>query len=269
MNDGEYYDTIGNLATQLSTAGNENNIEKKVIKNAKLSIQSEDVNDTYTKILDFARENGGYEFSRVSSTSGNYSYIDAVIKLPPQNLDKLMEFADTQGEISRSETTSDDITDTYYDSMTRLNTSRRNLDKYYEFLEESQNVDEMLKIQEKINALIMEIESFEGKLRMWDKLIAESTVTLHISQKLVIEEPLREINWSTLSANDMGYLLKKGFLGVINSLATFLQWMIIFIVSASPFIVIFAIIVVAVYLVRKKRRALGIDNAKDFKLKDE
>ena len=43
------------------------------------------------------------------------------------------------------------------------------------------------------------------EMKMWDSLVKESTVTLYISQKLVYVEPPREINWSTLSAEDMGY----------------------------------------------------------------
>ena len=257
----EFYDLAYTVTTtNLNASKTEENIEKKVIKNAELTIQAEDVNDTYAKILDFAIANGGYEFNRVSSTSGDRNYINAVIKIPPESLDKLLAFADTQGEISRSEVSSEDITAVYYDAATRLNTLRRSLDKYYEFLEESQSVDDMLRIQKEINLLTLEIESFEGKLRMWDKLIAESTVDIYISQKVTFIDPPREIKWSTLSADDMGYLLKKGFLGMINTIATFIQWIVIIIASASPVIIIAAVIIIIFYFRNKKKRTLKMES---------
>lgn len=254
------YETFSSPAVETQSYGNEggaadSEYEKKVIKNAEMVLDATDVAGCYNDILAFAKQNGGYEFSYNSNKYDEYFYINAVIKILPQNLEKFMNFAGDSATLISSRVYSNDISSEYYDSVTRLNTLHKSLDKYYEFLESTTTVKDMLNVQNEINNLTLQIESYEGRIKYWNSMVGEATVTITVNP-IIPEKPRveqRQINWNTLSFDDMLYLLKKGFLGVINVFVTGFQWLVIVLVSALPVIAVIAVIIIALILNKKRK----------------
>ena len=232
----------------------EGDAAKKIIRNASFDIIVEDVAVAYTSLADTVTANGGYVFNHNSYKYGGYTTVNVTFKIKPENIEALISSAETMGEVINTSITSEDITDSYYDSKLRLDTLRKSLDKYYEFLEATETVEDMLHVQREIDRLVMEIEAFEGKLKMYDILVAEATVHVTINQKEDPLKPAREINWNTLTFSDMGYLIKSGFLGTINVIATAAQWLLIVLVTLLPVIVIVGVVVVVLVVVIKRNR---------------
>lgn len=248
-------------------------IQRKVLKNISLSLEAQNVAETYEQILAFAEERGGYEFSRSQQLADDKITITARIKIRPDALDDFIAYIGSLCRIILNQTTSEDITADYYDARTRLATMERALETYFGFLDSARTIEDSLRVQAQINDLTLRIESLKGQIRLWDSLLAESTVYIELRQ---ISDPMtarREINWSTLSLDDMGYLMKAGLATLLNGLIVVLQWILIVLVVLSPFIVIALIVII---LVRRKRRirqkqlkererALRADSAKDEK----
>ncbi len=233
-----------------STVISESQTTRKIIKNGSVDLETDDVVKAYADILAFAKQNGGYEFKHTRAARSNYITITAQIKIKPEKLDALMDFAGNAAVIINSSTTSDDITDDYYDAQIRLESKKKSLEKYYEFLAQARNVDETLKLQNEINNLTEEIEALEGKLKMWDEQVSESTLSLTLSQVSDPSKPKKKVNWSAMSFSDMGTLIKNGFISVSNVLIAIFQWVLIIVIAASPLIVI----AVIVYLIDRRRR---------------
>ena len=207
---------------------------KKLIKTADVVIEAKEVMEVYRSILDFAKENGGYEFAQITNVREDATTIEFTIKIPPEKLDSLINFAGTKGELISSRIDSEDITDSYYDSKIRLESLQGQLEKYKEFLTSAKTVDDIIRIQTEIDRLIGEIEILEGRLAKWDKLVAESTAKFIITQKADPSLKKREINWNTLNFEDMGYLIKSGLVSVLNGIVSVLQWIFIAILVTSP-----------------------------------
>ena len=89
--------------------------------------------------------------------------IEARIKLAPKYLDDFLNYAGSAAKVINVSTTSQDVTESYYDVQTRLKTMEQMLDKYTEFLNRAANVNEALSVQSEINRLTTEIESLKGK----------------------------------------------------------------------------------------------------------
>lgn len=249
-------------ATNSSSKNSGNKVQRKIIKNGYLNLEATDVEEAYTKILNYAIKNKGYEFKRGTSKNGKYSVITAQIKISPEGLDLLMNYAGDQAEVINSKVSSDDISANYYDSQTRLTTSKNSLVKYYEFLQQSKNIDETLRIQTEINRITMEIESLEGQIKMWDALISESTLDITINEK---GDPLKikqEIKWNALSFSHMGTLIKRGFVGTINILASILQWLAIILLTISPLLVIVVIVLIIKIRIKRAKKRIAT-NKKD------
>ncbi|HHT86986.1 MAG TPA: DUF4349 domain-containing protein [Clostridiales bacterium] len=224
---------------------------RKVIRNGSMDIEADDVVAAYSDILNYANRNGGYEFKHTRTERNGYTYISAQIKIKSDKLDALMGHIGSVAVIINSSTTSDDITDEYYDVQLRLEAKKKALEKYYEFLEKAHSLDETLKLQAEINSLTEEIEVLEGKLKLWDSQVNESVLNLTISQSSDPSKPKKKVDWKALSWRDMVILIKNGFISVSNVIIAILQWLLIIIIAASPLIIIALIVY---YIIRKKRK---------------
>jgi hypothetical protein len=249
---GEYYREES--ASKSAESGASLESEKKIVKNAEVSMTVEDVEGTYQKLLQFAKQNKGYEANLKMDKSTSSVRITADIKIDPQNLDKFIEYINTFDKVNSCSISSDDVTAEYYDVKTRIETMEKSLLKYYEYLNAAKNTTEMLTIQKEINTLTSEIEVLKGRQRLLNSQIAESNVSLSISKKtetITIEE---EIDWNALSIEDMWKLMKRGFLSVSTTIVTVLQWILILFVSASPILIPIIIIIIIIIIIMKKKK---------------
>jgi hypothetical protein len=235
-----------------SGLGGDPSAERKIIRDANLDLEVSDVVKVYNDILAYARQSGGYEISRSQTRSNGYIAIQARIKIKPDQLDSFIAFIGNQGKVINTQITTEDITEDYYDIQTRLKSMESSLTTYYDFLLQAANIDESLMVQNQINQLTAEIESLKGRIKLWDSLLAESVVTLQLRQT---EDPVqlkKEINWSTLTFDDMGYLMRSGLTSVLNFLANAAQWLAIALVVTAPFWIT-GLIILFVLLRRKKK----------------
>lgn len=227
---------------------------RKIIRNARLDLTAVNVVDAYGNILDYTKSVGGYEAQREQTDRETYTVIYATLRLPPEHLDELIEFVRGQGNLVNFTISSEDITESYYDAQTRLASMEKTLERYYEFLEDSRNIEETLSVQYQIDNLTLEIESLKGKLKLWDSLLAESTVELTIRQ---VNDPIqirKEVDWNALTWDDMSYLMTSGLKSVINVLTGIGQWLLIVVVASAPLWIPLLIILVVLIRRRKKKR---------------
>ncbi len=241
-----------------SSGSRPSEFDVKVIRNAALALEAKNAEQTYRDLLAFAAARGGYEASYRMSASTGGALIEARIKLPPKSLDEFMNYAGTAARVLSATTTSEDVTESYYDAQTRLHTLEQMLTKYTEFLSKAANINEALSVQSEINRLTAEIESLKGKLRYYDSMVAESTVSLTIKQEeppVIIQETkpeIKEVKWNALTTEDMGKLMQRGFMSVVNSLTSVLQWIAIFLVSVAPLLFIGLIVLIILWLRRRR-----------------
>lgn len=235
---------------------NDPTIARKIVRHASLDLEAVDVVAAYDALLAYAQQFGGYELNRSQSTSGSgYLSIDAKIRIKPDHLDAFLDYAATQAEVINSITESDDITDSYYDTQTRLKTMELSLENYYKYLDNAKTIDESLQVQSQINQLTVEIESLKGKLSLWDSLLAESLVTIRLRQANDPVKIKKEIDWAALTFSDMGYLMKSGLMQVVNVLVGIVQWLAIVLVATAPLWIIGLLILLLVNRsIRKKRQ---------------
>jgi len=229
---------------------------RKIIRDAEITMEVEDAELSYENILAFLTSLGGYETGRNMNSSSSNRYYSlantATLKVPAANLDKFLAGLKEEGEVISSNISSADITEQYFDSQIKLTTLEMTLENYYRFLEEAQNIDEQLRITRYINDITREIEGLKGSLRRWDSLVEYSTVVLYMYRPYEAPVPEREINWNSLSFEDMGWFMSSGFLGVINLIFSAAQWILIALVTVSP--VVAPIVVFIILMVRRHRK---------------
>lgn len=244
-------------------------VERKIIKNANLYLQADDVLEAYQKILEYAKQNSGYEtsYSYSQSQNNNNGYVTAEIKIDPDKLDAFMTFAGDCAKVISSNITSDDITASYYDYQTRLETMEKSLDRYYVLLETADNTDSIIAIQSQIDSLTLEIESLKGQIKLYDSLVEQSTVQIEIRPTSGIGSG-ESVQWNSLSFDDITKLSSNGFMTVINGIWSVLQWILIVIISISPLLIIAAIVIVIIVIIVKRNKKKCSKQLSDVKNQD-
>ncbi len=230
------------------------NITKKIIKNADAAVEVKDSEKDFQTISGWVAANGGYEFNRSMSFDGRHRYIRVVYKLPPDKLNVFLEFLEGVGNVKSSNTTSDDITDQYYDTTARLENLKKGREQLLQVQEKAKTISDILKVQNELNRITGEIESLQGRINMWDKLIAESTVNLSISEEADPMRTTEELSWKFSSLEDILKTAKNGFIWTSNTLVNLFVWTVIGLVSVIPVIIILAIVVIVVRLLSRNKK---------------
>jgi uncharacterized lipoprotein YehR (DUF1307 family) len=228
---------------------------RKVIRNADLEIMAQDAPGLYQNIAGYTAKIGGYEHSYSITNYEAYAVIHAVLKVPPEKLNTFVHFVGENGNVVNSSMSSEDITENYFDAVTRLDTKRRSLEQYYQLLRNASSIEDIVYIQRIIDEITEDIESLEGRLNLWNSQVNMATVNLYIRQNNDPVQIRQEINWNTLSTEDMGYLIKRGFFSVTNTIMSILQWLVVILIGYSPVWIILGLGVFIWIKMRKRIQA--------------
>jgi hypothetical protein len=229
-------------------------VDRKIVRNANIGLEVVDVAASYDQLLAYAVARQGYETMRNEYRQEEFLTLYATIRIKPEELDGFIAYAETLGTMVNVQISTDDITEGYYDATTRLETMEKSLARYDEFLERAQTIEEVLQVQSQINQITVEIESLKGRLRLWDSMLAESVISLEIRQ---VNDPVKikkEVTWSALTLEDMGYLMRSGLTRFSNILVSALQWLLVVLVASSP---VWVIALVVFLIVRRHRIKKG------------
>ncbi len=90
--------------------GGDPQIERKIIRNASLDMEATDVVTAYESLLVWAAQYGGYETRRNQQRVNDIISIDAQIKIKPEHLDALLDYAKTLGDVINTQISTEDIT---------------------------------------------------------------------------------------------------------------------------------------------------------------
>ena len=228
-----------------------------VIRNGFMELETKRPSELFRVLDTYADFLGGYVFSSEVNNFDDYSRVNAIFKLPPEKLDDFMNYAGDNGTILVSRVDSNDVTNEFYDLMTRLETKRRSLEAYYTLLQNADDIATIVSMQRTIDGIIEEIESVEGKLRVFRSLSEMATVNVVIRQEIEQveeEEERREVDWSSLSLDDMGYFIRTGFISVVNVIWTIVVWVINVVAVTSPVWVPAGVVLVVVLRRRRKKK---------------
>jgi len=229
------------------------NNNKIIIKNAKASITVKNSEKAIESMSNWVSSNGGYEFSRSTNVVKNNSRINVVYKIKPDKLQTFINMLKEQGEMTSCDINSDDITEQYYDASARLGSLKSGREQFLEILKKANTIDEILKVQDQINKISGDIESLQGKINMWDKMVAESTVELTITEE---SDPIKNanINWNFTSFQDIFKIMKNGFVITSNMIINLISWIFIIIVSLIPLLVLGVIVLIIIMYIKKRKK---------------
>ncbi|MBR6428684.1 MAG: DUF4349 domain-containing protein [Clostridia bacterium] len=168
-------------------------VGRKLIKDAKLVVETLEYDKLYAGLTENVRALGGYVESFTVGEKGSYAYASdsltrplrrasMVVRIPAEKLDEFLSNVEGLGNVISKAQSTKDITDSYVDTEARLASLRTEYDTLLGLLEKASSLDEILTLQERLTEVRYSIESYERTIRTYDSQIAFSTVSLEISE---------------------------------------------------------------------------------------
>lgn len=164
------------------------NMERKLIKEANLSYEVNELDSTQFQIEQAVKEYGGY----ISSEERYFSYdrenISVTARIPVKHFEDFLS-ASTAGveEFENRTISAQDVTEEYVDVEARIKTKKEVEQQYITLLDKAQNVTEIMEIERELGYIREEIESAEGRLKFLANSSAYSTI--HLTAFKIVEVP--------------------------------------------------------------------------------
>ena len=153
--------------------------ERKIIKTASLQFEVTDNRKALSDIKSIVSECNGYISEENEETSGNKHTIYLTIRVPNQAFDSLIELLTyDRPHVDFKRISSEDVSEEYYDIVTRLENEKEIEKRYLELLDKAVSVQDILEIERELGNIRTEIESKEGRIKRLENRIAYSTVNL-------------------------------------------------------------------------------------------
>jgi hypothetical protein len=153
--------------------------EQKIIKNAHLLFETQELEATHFKILQLTTQYKGYIQNDNSGKDYNRLYTNLIIRIPSEDFMKFIEaISEGVDYFDRRDISRQDVTEEFVDLEARLKAKRELENRYLELLKQAGNVKDMLEIERELSTIREEIEARQGRLQYLQNKVGMSTVSI-------------------------------------------------------------------------------------------
>ena len=151
--------------------------DRIIVHTAYLSLVTDDVALTIGRVGDLAGRLGGWlvNSERSSRHSGSVA-----VRVPAASLDEALRLIGEMAEVEARSITSQDVTDEYVDSQSRLVSMRATEQRLLSFLDQAGNVEDALRVQKELSDLQLRIEETQGRLNFLSQTAAFSLIEVSL-----------------------------------------------------------------------------------------
>lgn len=155
-------------------------VAQKIIKNATLRFETQDLEKTRLQVLTAIKKADGYVQNDNSGKDYNQLYQQLTVRIPSKNFQQTIDDI-AQGVAYFDERTISqrDVTEEFIDLNARLKAKRALENRYLDLLNKAVNVKEMLEIERELSQIREEIEAKEGRLNYLNNQVYSSTLYIH------------------------------------------------------------------------------------------
>lgn len=247
-NDAVSYETAAAGTTaadgSLYTAGG----TRKEIRYAYLSVRTENYDESYDRICGLISSCGGYverQRSYGSIDSGDPRCCEMTVRIPAERLDEFLASRGTLGTVDEYNVWSEDVTDSYTDIETRLESLYAQKDRLLALMEQAENMEDLITLENALTDTLYQIESYSSDKQHLDGSIRYSTVTLTL-QETFYAGAVSGVH-STL-----GERISLRFGETVAGLKEFGGNAIVFLAGSSPVILIWAAVIAGAWLLIRR-----------------
>ena len=223
----------------------QSNIDKKIQKNANLSIEVKDIEKSLDKAKQIISTFNG---EIISTSSGGMDfgqpYANIRLRVPNEKLnDAIDALKKISSKILSENIYTNDVTEEFIDVEAKLNIMKSTEKRFKDLLNEANNVEEVLQVEKELMRIRGEIDSLEGRLGYLSQTTDTSEINLSINEEVPITGEKWSFSESLSSALKNLSSFAKSFANLLINLVVFI-----------PVIIVILIIAIIIRIIIKKRK---------------
>lgn len=219
---------------------------QKQIRTVWLEAETKDLDGLLAIVEARIAELGGYVESRKvfngSQELKENRYANLTVRIPAEKLDKFVDRVTENARITASREDTENVALSYVALQSRVVALQTEEARLLELLATTSDVEEILKVEQRLTQVRTELEEANSQLELYDDLVDYGTVYLSMTQPAPAEAPAQaESLWSRITGGFMKSL--KGMQELFVLAATIL-----------PYLLALAVLALVVYLIRRKKK---------------
>jgi len=229
-------------------------VNRKIVYYGSFQMRTKNFDADYDSLIKSLNELGGYiEESSVSGTkpedwqdAGRYASF--TLRIPSKNFGEFTRRLGNIGQTMSSSINGKDISLEYFDTETHIKTLRTRETRLLSLLEKAATLEDIVSLETALADVSYQIQMLETSLRNYDSLIDYSTVTVSI-------EEVNQVAEVKPSEEGIGTRISNAFYSVLNALADFGEFLLVFFIGGAPILVpLAAIALLIIVLLRRSRK---------------
>ena len=238
----------GAVVTEETATETSSTAAKKIIRTASLTIQTQQYEGSLANLKALCEAEGGWIESSSESLNSSTGLRRAslTLRIPQDALDGYLLGAEELGRITSRSEDATDVTASYQDTQSRLETQLALMDRLQALITESADLSDLLALESQIADTQYMIDSLQSALNSTDRQVTYSTVNISLREETApaLTDTSVSLGERIAAAIHMGW----------NAFAGFTQDMLVFIIAALPFLAIVAAVAGVAALIRRKKR---------------
>jgi hypothetical protein len=232
-----------------SAAGQQ--LERKIIRNADLSLKVDDFDFAYQRLNDMAGRYGGYVVSgQAYGYEGEKMQSGFItLRVDAGRLDEALAEIEGLGKVENRNISAQDITMEYYDIAGRLGQYRIQEQRLLDILSKAEIVEDLIKVESELTRVRSQLESLNGQLRYFDQMTALSSISINLYQRDQNTQIVRLSGWPGLWQD-----IRESFIGGVNALIRGASSLAIGLARLLPLLLLIALVLTALLLLILRRR---------------
>lgn len=237
----EVMDGVMMESPTLSGSGGES-FEQKLIVTVRLYAETTTFEDSLAALRAAVVNYGGYEES-FSANGKSYGSADTYcrnaslcLRIPAERLDSFLGEVGGLVNITNESNSMQNATEEYYDLAARVNVLEQERVAYENMLEKAMEVEDVLKIKDRLYDVISEIESAKTRMKVIDSRASYSTVHLSL-QEVIVYSQVPTVK--TTFGQRIGNTFRESWQNFGTGCQNFAVWF----VGAIPMLLVIAVVV--------------------------
>jgi hypothetical protein len=213
-------------------------LDRRIVRVATIELDVENVGARFEDIGNIAAEHSGYVASSTFGRDGDDETASVTIKVPVDRYQPAVTALRRLGDVRQESSNANDVTEEFADYEARLRHLRATEAQYLEFLDDAPDINAVLLLQDRLNAVRLEIEQVQGRINVLEHSSDLATITVHLAPVAATKaggggppNPL-EVGERAFEAS-LEFL--RGFAVVIVAIAAFSWWLLPLAVAGAIF----------------------------------
>ena len=216
--------------------------QAKIIRTVDFTIKTKQYQADYEALRELTARYGGRIESLSTSGDGTVNSLrraSFTLRIPSDQLDDFISGARNVGSVSSYSESSEDVSDSYYDMQTRLETQKAKMQRLTELMAQAEDISDLIELESAITDTQYWIDYYTGQMNGYDSRVSESTVYITL-RELSTAEPV-EVRGQTL-----GERIQSALSDSFELVGEFLQALVVFLVAALPWMAGAAVILLVI-----------------------